>query len=112
MSDDFTDCIFTKDDPEIAVTITHHRDMLVFGGKVEQDYRFLTYVFPDAAGNVEARVYLDDTQNVQIIEPIYSKPIPDHILFYLQRRFRTIDQVGGSNGNVEIWKWTPPKKRK
>jgi hypothetical protein len=35
MNDDFSECIFTSDDPEIEVFITHDSDRLVFGGKVE-----------------------------------------------------------------------------
>jgi hypothetical protein len=111
MDDDFNECIFTSDDPDIAVTISHHRDKLVFGGKVEQDYRFLTYVFPNPAGTVEACMYLDDERNVTITLPLYPKPIPSPILTYLQHRFQTIDQLGGSTGKVEIWKWKQSKKR-
>jgi hypothetical protein len=111
MDDDFNECIFTSDDPYIAVTISHERDKLVFGGKVEQDYRFMTYVFPDPAGTVEACMYLDDERNVTITLPLYPIPIPTPVLRYLQRRFHTIDQLGGSNGNVEIWKWEPSKQR-
>jgi hypothetical protein len=112
MDDDFNECIFTSDDPEIAVTISHDRDMLMFGGKVEQDYRFITYAFPDPAGTVEACMYLDNERSVTITMPLYPKPIPPPILRYFQRRFQTIDQLGGANGTVEIWKWKPPKKRR
>jgi hypothetical protein len=112
MTDDFTDCIFTNEDPELAVTIEHHRDLLVFGGKIEQDYRFLTYHFPDKSGDVEATLYLDDPHCIQITVPVYSKPIPEKILYYMQRRFREISQLGGSNGYVQIWKWTKPKGRR
>jgi hypothetical protein len=107
MDDDLSECIFTSDDPDITVTISHHRDKLVFGGKVEQDYRFLTYVFPDPADTVEACMYLDDERHVTITLPLYPTPIPSLILTYFQRRFQTIDQLGGSNGKVEIWKWKP-----
>jgi hypothetical protein len=112
MSDDFKECVFTKDDPELDVTISHHRDMLVFGGNVEQDYRFLTYHFPNATGHVVATVYLDDTYCIKITEPVFGNPIPEKILFYMQRRFREIIQLGGSNGYVRLWKSTPPKKRR
>jgi hypothetical protein len=112
LSDDFSECIFTSDDPEIVVTITHDRDLLVFGGKVEQDYRFLTYRFPDKGGDVVATVYLDDTHDIQITEPVYDKPIPERILFYMQRRFRAIDQLGGSNGYVKLWQASSTKKHR
>jgi hypothetical protein len=112
LSDDFSECIFTSDDPEIVVTITHDRDLLVFGGKVEQDYRFLTYRFPDKGGDVVATVYLDDTHDIQITEPVYDKPIPERILFYMQRRFRAIDQLGGSNGYVKLWQAPSTKKHR
>jgi hypothetical protein len=112
MSDDFSECIFTSDDPEIEVTIAHDRDRLVFGGKVEQDYRFLTYGFPDKDGAVVATLYLDDAHRIKITEPIYDKPIPERIFYYMQRRFREIDQLGGSNGYVELWKAPSPKKHR
>jgi hypothetical protein len=111
MSDDFSECIFTSDDSPIDVTISHHRDRLVFGGKVEQDYRFVTYRFADANGDVSACMYLDDTLCVKITDPIYSKPIPDPVMEYLRRRFDTIEQVGGANGYVLIWTSQEPKKR-
>jgi hypothetical protein len=111
MSDDFSECIFTEDDPEVEVTISHHRDMLVFGGKIEQDYRFLTYLFPNAAGDVVATVYLDDAHCIRITGPVFGNPIPEKIFFYMQRRFGEISQLGGSNGYVELWKSKPPKKR-
>jgi hypothetical protein len=112
MSDDFSDCIFTADDPAIEVTIAHHRDRLVFGGKVEQDYRFITYRFSATDGAVSACMYLDDPRCVRITEPTYSAPIPETVLFYLKRRFRTIEQLGGHNGYARIWTWQPPKKRR
>jgi hypothetical protein len=112
LRDDFSECVFTGDDPDVKVTITHDRDRLVFGGKVEQDYRFLTYRFPDKDGDVLATVYLDDTHIVRITEPVYGKSIPEGILFYMQRRFREIDQLGGSNGYVELWRAPSPKKHR
>jgi hypothetical protein len=104
MQDDFSQCIFTGDDAGIAVTISHHRDKLVFGGKVEQDYRFINYEFETPAGNVAATMYLDDTQCVRITAPVYSQPIPGAVMHYLSRRFQTIEQLGGGNGYVQIWK--------
>jgi acetoacetate decarboxylase len=104
MDDDFSQCIFTADDPVIAVKIVHHRDRLVFGGKVEQDYRFITYEFKTAEGDVSATMYLDDTHSVRITAPVYSQPIPEPVFYYLSRRFYTIEQLGGSNGYVQIWK--------
>jgi hypothetical protein len=102
--DDFSQCIFTSDDTAIDVKIAHHRDKLVFGGKVEQDYRFVTYSFTGKAGNVHATMYLDDTRRIRITEPIYSQPIPEPVMHYLSRRFQIIEQLGGSNGYVQIWK--------
>jgi hypothetical protein len=104
MDDDFSQCIFTADDPEIAVIISHHRDKLVFGGKVEQDYRFINYEFETPAGNISATMYLDDAHCVRITAPVYSQPIPEPVFQYLSRRFQTIEQLGSSNGYVQIWK--------
>jgi hypothetical protein len=103
MGDDYDECIFTSDDPPLDVTITHNRDRLKFGGKVEQDYRFLTYVFPDSSGDIEAHMYLDDADNVTIAQPVYGNPVPASIMTYLQRRFRNIMQVGGTDGSVALW---------
>jgi hypothetical protein len=104
MDDDFSQCIFTADDPEIAVIISHHRDKLVFGSKVEQDYRFINYEFENPAGNVSATMYLDDAHCVRITAPMYSQPIPEPVFHYLSRRFQIIEQLGGSNGYVQIWR--------
>jgi hypothetical protein len=99
-----TDMMNTRDDPPLNVVIEHHRDVIAFGGKVAQDYRYLTYTFSNKEGNVEATTYLDDVWNCSITVPGYPAPIPDDIMHYLQRRFNVIAQLGGSNGYVELWK--------
>jgi hypothetical protein len=99
-----TDMMNTRDDPPLKVVIEHHRDVIAFGGKVEQDYRFLNYKFSHKQGNVEATTYLDDVWNCSITEPLHPAAIPNEIMHYLQRRFNVIAQLGGSNGYVEIWK--------
>jgi hypothetical protein len=92
------------DDPPLNVMIEHHRDTLAFGGKVEQDYRYLNYKFTHKSGDVEATTYLDDVWTCTIKVPVYPAPIPDEIMHYLQQRFNDVQQLGGSNGRVEIWK--------
>ncbi len=94
----------TKDDAPLQVQIEHHRDVIAFGGKVEQDYRFLKYSFAHSAGNVIARAYLDDIWEVSILEPQAIAAIPDDVLEYLKRRFNVIKQLGGPEGYTLIWK--------
>jgi hypothetical protein len=88
---------------------THSRDQIVFGGKLKQDYNFLNYRFRAAAGDIQARVYLDDMWEVSITEPIDLEVLPVDVLAYLQARFRVIKQLGGSNGYRVIWR--KPAKR-
>jgi hypothetical protein len=99
-----TDMMSTFDDPPLNVVIEHHRDVIAFGGKVQQDYRFLNYKFTHKQGDVEATTYLDNVWNCSITVPLYPAPIADDIMHYLQQRFNAIAQLGGSNGYVEIWK--------
>ena len=109
MSDDLEGSKSTADD-ELPISITHSRDTIVFGGKLEQDYRFLTYRFRRQAGDIVARVYLDDVWEVSITEPMGPVTLPDDVTAYLQSRFRVIKQLGGSNGYVTIWR-SQGKKR-
>jgi hypothetical protein len=99
-----TDMMNTRDDPSLNVVIEHHRDVIAFGGKVQQDYRYLNYKFTHKKGDVEATTYLDDVWNCSITLPLYPAPISDDIMHYLQQRFKVISQLGGSQGYVEIWK--------
>jgi hypothetical protein len=107
---DANDGYLTTDDDDLPLSITHARDTIIFAGKVEQDYRFLTYRFKAASGNVEARMYLDDPWTVSIIEPLMSVPLPADVLAYLQKRFRLIQQLGGPDGYAEIWSRTAVKR--
>jgi hypothetical protein len=98
------DMMRTMDDPPLNVVIEHHRDVIAFGGKVHEDYRYLNYKFTLAANVVEATTYLDDVWICSVTAPPYPAPIPGEIMHYLQQRFNIIRQLGGSNGHVEIWK--------
>ena len=102
MSDDLEGSNSTEDD-DLPISITHSRDTIVFGGKLKQDYRFLTYRFRGPAGDIVARVYLDDAWDVSITEPVGNVTLPDDVMAYLQSRFRVIKQLGGSNGYATIW---------
>lgn len=106
MNDDFDQCFFTRDDPEIAVTITHHRDVIAFGGKVEQDYRFLNYIFAHPAGDVEATMYLDNAWKVSVTVPPFGAAIPAEVIDYLKRRFTSVLQLGGPDGYAIVWEAT------
>ena len=103
MSDDLEGSKSTADD-ELPISITHSRDTIVFGGKLAQDYRFLTYRFLGASTDVVARVYLDETWEVSITEPMGPVTLPDNVMTYLQSRFRVIKQLGGPNGYTTIWR--------
>jgi hypothetical protein len=98
-----SESISTSEDPGIAVHIEHHRDRLVFDGKVEQDYRFITYCFPDRQGEVTARTYLDEAATVSILAPLAPAEIHEDVLRYLQQRFDRITQLG-QNGYADIWR--------
>jgi hypothetical protein len=91
------------DDDDLPVSITHARDKLVFGGKVEQDYRTSTYRFNAPDGEIEARVYFDDTSTISILTPYVGTPIDAAVLRYMQQRFRVIKQLGGPEGYATLW---------
>jgi hypothetical protein len=107
MSTDFDESFFTRDDPEIAVTITHNRDRIAFGGKVEQDYNYLNYVFSGQACKVEACMYLDDVRCVRITVPVVGTAIPEPVMAYLQRLFDDVLQLGGPEGYDTLWSSKP-----
>lgn len=109
MNDDFGESFFTSDDPEFTVTITHHRDLIAFGGKVEQDYRYLEYIFSCPTGDVEARMYLDDAWTIKVIVPVFGTSIFQGVIDYLKRRFTSILQLGGADGYAVIWEATTTK---
>jgi hypothetical protein len=93
----------TRDD-DLPVSIIHSRDTIVFGGNVEQDYRFLDYRFRAPDGEIVARVYLDDVWEVSIIEPIDGATLPDDVFQYLKSRFRVITLTGGPDGDRTLWR--------
>jgi hypothetical protein len=103
MSDELEGSNSTEDD-ELPISITHSRDTIVFRGKLKQDYSFLTYRFSGPAGEIVARVYLDDVWEVSIIEPMGPITLPEDVNTYLQSRFRVIKQMGGSDGYTTIWR--------
>jgi hypothetical protein len=92
------------DDDDLPLSITHSRDTVVFGGRLEQDYCFLSYRFRGTAADIVARVYLDDVWEVSITEPMGPVTLPDDVMIYLQSRFQVIKQLGGSNGYTTIWR--------
>jgi hypothetical protein len=98
-----TDDGTTTDDDDLPLSIAHSRDTIIFAGKVEQDYRFLTYRFKAAGGDVEARMYLDDPWTVSITAPMLVTTLPPDVLGYLKKRFNLIKQLGGPDGYIEIW---------
>jgi hypothetical protein len=103
MNDELDGSHSTEDD-DLPLSIIHSRDTIVFGGKLEQDYRFLNYRFRGPAGEIVARVYLDDVWEVSITEPMNLPELPSDVLAYLQKRFRVIKQLGGPDGYRTIWR--------
>jgi hypothetical protein len=93
----------TTDDDDLPLSIRHQRDVIIFGGQVEQDYRFLTYLFTSLDGEIEARAYLDDIWEVSITQPIEVAVLPIDVMAYLQKRFHVIKQLGGPDGYRVIW---------
>lgn len=90
-------------DDDLPISITHSRDIIVFDGKIEQDYRFLNYRFAGPDGEIVARAYLDDIWTIAVLEPLFDSPIPAPVLAYLQRRFHKVTQLGGAEGYTQIW---------
>jgi hypothetical protein len=107
MSDDADGCRSTEDN-NLPLSITHARDIIAFGGQVEQDYRFLIYQFQGPQGTIDARMYLDEPWTVSIINPLAGEPVPADVLVYLQQRFDHIRQLGGPDGYTHIW--SKPKR--
>jgi hypothetical protein len=95
--------VWTTDDDDLPLSITHSRDMIFFDGKLEQDYRFLIYRFAAPDGVISARVYLDDMWQVSITEPLHIPALPDDVAAYLKKRFNVIKQLGGPEGYRIIW---------
>ncbi len=93
----------TTDDDDLPLSITHSRDMIIFGGKLEQDYHFLIYRFHSSNGDVLARMYLDDIQQVSVFPAVKDGAIDDPIMAYLQKRFNRIKKLGGPKGYTLIW---------
>ncbi len=96
------ECDTTNDD-SLPISITHQRDVITIDGNIDQDYRFLTYLFSADDGEIEARVYLDDIWEVSIIAPIDLHSLPADVMAYLQKRFRLIKQLGGPDGYRTLW---------
>ncbi len=94
---------FETTDDDLPISIQHLRDIMIVDGKVEYDYRYLTYCFAAADGEIEARTYLDDIWEVSITAPIDLPSLPADVLAYLQRRFRLIKQLGGPDGYRIMW---------
>jgi hypothetical protein len=92
------------EDDDLPLSITHHRDIIAFGGSVEQDYRFLVYRFASEHGEIEARTYLDDIWEVSITSPIDLSALPPDVEAYLRHRFNVIQQMGGPDGYRVIWR--------
>ncbi len=100
----------TTNDDDLPISIKHQRDTIIIDGKVDQDYRFLTYRFAASEGEIEARAYLDDIWEVSITAPIDLPALPDDVLAYLQRRFRLIKQLGGPEGYRTLWQVKQPSR--
>jgi hypothetical protein len=93
----------TDDDDDLPIAITHSRDRVIFDGKVEQDYQFLTYRFKSRDGEIRARTYLDEPWTVSITEPMDCESLDADILAYLQKRFNLIRRLGGPDGYIDMW---------
>jgi hypothetical protein len=100
---DTTDGSDAPDDDSLPLSITHSRDTIVFGGKTEQDYRFLVYRFKGDAGEISARMYFDDPWSVSVFPVSADAPVDAPILDYLKRRFSRIQEFGGPEGYTVIW---------
>jgi hypothetical protein len=100
MIQDIKVCAETTEDDDLPLSIAHSRDTIIIDGKVDQDYRFLTYNF---TSGVEARAYLDDIWEVSILAPADGRTIDASVMAYLQRRFNVIKQLGGRDGYEIIW---------
>jgi hypothetical protein len=100
MMQDIKVCAETTEDDDLPLSIVHSRDTIIIDGKVDQDYRFLSYKFAEA---VEARAYLDDIWEVSILAPADRHAIDASVMAYLQRRFNVIKQLGGPEGCEIIW---------
>jgi hypothetical protein len=100
MIQDIKVCAETTEDDDLPLSIVHSRDTIIIDGKVDQDYRFLSYNF---TSGVEARAYLDDIWEVSILAPADGRTIDASVMAYLQRRFNVIKQLGGRDGYEIIW---------
>lgn len=78
--------------------ITHNRDLMVNGGLVEQDYKFLDYDF----GTITARVYLDEP-HIAYVELGERGSLSGKVALYLKTRFNEI-QVLGQDGYEVFWR--------
>ncbi len=86
-------------DDDLPLSIVHSRDTIVIDGRVNADYNFLIYTFPDG---VVARTYLDNVWEVSITAPM-DDAVPKTVMTYLTRRFDCVKQLGGEKGYRVIW---------
>lgn len=93
----------TTDDDALPVSITHSRDMIIFGGKLEQDYNFLIYRFSGSQGDIQARMYLDTWREVSVFPAVADGMIDEPVMAYLQKRFDRIQKFGGPEGYTLLW---------
>ena len=82
-----------------APRIVHGRDLIVEGGRLEQDYNFIDYFFGVEVDGVEihARHYLDEAGSVTICarcDRVADESWFPPILAYLQYRFEKIEILG------------------
>jgi hypothetical protein len=103
----FTLTAFDDDDRDLPLRMAHGRDLgdATPDGGVEYDYNFIDYIFPMAAGEAGARMYLEQpgTIYVQLSRAVLGALDAAAILRYLQRRFDRIMTLETGIGYELSW---------
>jgi hypothetical protein len=104
---------YISEDTVAPSRLEHLCDQIIFDGKIEQQYNFLSYEFVCDDMLVCARAYLDDISEVSLFGPYrrdlppenqvpLSVAFPPSVLAYLQRRYRRL-KILGADGYETLW---------
>jgi hypothetical protein len=102
---------FDTDDDIEPFKMTHNRDLIYDGGRLEQDYNFIDYYFGDPTAPVQARHYLDSHEVT--IDPPERTHLPQTadeaallldpaIIRYFKKRFRSV-LILTADAYQELW---------
>lgn len=93
---------FIDDDQILPTRIEHRCECILNAGAIEQRYNYLVYQFERASDSAIARAYLDQIDEVSILQMGGKLPVGEmrstefwrDVLAYLRRRYDTVTALG------------------